>query len=108
MRVIFQVTESEIDEADAARTLFQFDEFEKSNARSFLFMAVELKGEGTPEDGTARFTREINKRLAMPAVVLFRTVTGLLTLAFVHRRENKTDRGTRCARQGLSHPPDQP
>ena len=93
VRVIFQVTKSEIDEATPQGTLFQFDEFEKSNARSFLFMAVELKGETYARGRYGRFTREINKRLAMPAVVLFRTVTGLLTLAFVHRRDSKTQRG---------------
>ena len=89
VRVIFQVTDSEIAEATPQGTLFQFDEFEKSNAQSFLFMAVELKGETYPRGSYGRFTREINKRLAMPAVVLFRTASGLLSLAFVHRRPNK-------------------
>ena len=37
------------------------------------------------------FTREVNKRLAMPTVVLFRTADGDVTLAFVHRRPNKRD-----------------
>ena len=93
VRVIFQVTDSEISEATPQGTLFQFDEFEMSNAQSFLFMAVELKGETYPRGRYGRFTREINKRLAMPAVVLFRTAGGLLTLAFVQRRESKTDSG---------------
>ena len=39
----------------------------------------------------AAFTREINKRLRQPAVVLFRTAASLLTLAFVHRRPHKRD-----------------
>ena len=93
VRVVFQVTDSEIAEATPQGTLFQFDEFEKSNAQSFLFMAVELKGETYPRGRYGRFTREINKRLAMPAVVLFRTADGLLTLAFVQRRGSKTERG---------------
>ena len=93
VRVIFQVTDSEIREAAPQGTLFRFDEFEKSNAQSFLFMAVELKGETYPRGRYGRFTREINKRLAMPAVVLFRTAGGLLSLAFVQRRESKTDSG---------------
>ena len=93
VRVIFQVTDSEISEATPQGTLFQFDEFEESKAKSFLFMAVELKGETYPRGRYGRFTREINKRLLMPAVVLFRTTSGLLTLAFVHRRPNKRDRG---------------
>ena len=93
VRVIFQVTDSEIAEATPQGTLFQFDEFEMSNAQSFLFMAVELKEETYPRGRYGRFTREINKRLAMPAVVLFRTAGGLLTFAFVQRRQSKTDRG---------------
>ena len=88
---IFQVTDSEIAEATPQGTLFRFDEFDESNARSFLFMAVQLKGETYPRGKYGRFTREINKRLTMPAVVLFRTAAGLLTLAFVHRRPNKLD-----------------
>ena len=93
VRTIFQVTDSEITEAAPQGTLFRFDEFDKSNARSFLFMAVQLKGETYPRGKYGLFTREINKRLTMPAVVLFRTADGLLTLAFVHRRPNKVAPG---------------
>ena len=52
-------------------------------------MAVELTGTNYSRSKYALFTREINKRLPMPTVVLFKTANDLLTLAFVHRRENK-------------------
>ena len=54
-------------------------------------MAVELKQDRYPRGQYARFTREINKRLAQPTVVLFRTASGRLTLAFVHRRPHRYD-----------------
>ena len=39
----------------------------------------------------AEFTRELNKRLIAPTVVLFKTADNSLTLAFVHRRQHRYD-----------------
>ena len=92
VRVLFQVTNEEVEEAARPRLpLFPTGEFNKGNSKSFLFMAVELNGKNHPRSRYASFTREINKRFSMPAVVLFRTIDGLLTLAFVHVRPNKRD-----------------
>ena len=88
VRLLFQVTESEIGER-VQGAFFRDDAFNRSNARSFLFIAVELNGASYKRGRYAEFTREINKRFAIPAVVLFRDQDGLLTLAFVHRRANK-------------------
>ena len=88
--LLFQLTDTEI-ERSAQGILFDFDSFAESNAKSFLFIAVELEGDAYPRGRYAAFTREINKRLSQPAVVLFRTTGNLLTLAFVHRREHKHD-----------------
>ena len=88
VRVIFQVTDSEIQQSKQV-SLFETSEFYKGNARSFLFVAVELKGPSYPRGRYARFTREINKRFPSPTVVLFRNSDNLVTLAFVHRRQNK-------------------
>ena len=60
-------------------------------ARSFLFLAAELRGERYPRGKYAEFTREINKRFNIPAVVLFLDRRQRLTLAFVGRREHKRD-----------------
>ena len=89
-RIVFQLTSSEI-AAVREPTLFADDRFDEGNLRSFLFVGVELIDDGYPRGKYVSFTREINKRLSMPAVVLFRTAADLLTLAFVHRREHKRD-----------------
>ena len=91
VHVLFQLTDEEIRGADGNPTLFSDDEFQTGNVKSFLFASVELRGDGYAKGRYAALTREINKRLQMPAVVLFRAGSGALTLAFVHRRENLRD-----------------
>jgi len=88
-RILFQFTESEI--AEAQPSLLDTGRFDKSNAFSFMFIAVELRETNYARGKYAEFTREVNKRLSMPAVVLFRTADDLVTLAFVHRRKHKSD-----------------
>ena len=89
-RLLFQITDSEV--RPAANSLFGAGNpsFESGLARSFLFGAVELKAEHYPRSAYAGFAREINRRLGMPAAVVFRSGAGLLTLAFVHRRRHRT------------------
>ena len=90
--LIFQLTDTEINVQIAAQgMLFDAESFAKNNAESFLFIAVELGKNHYSRGEYAQFTREINKRVSQPAVVLFRTASNQLTLAFVHRRENKQD-----------------
>ena len=89
VRVLFQVTDVEIGDG-AQLMLIREDGPGAGISRSFLFTAVELRGGEYPRGRYADFTREINKRFpAVPSVVLFRTASGLLTLAFVHVRPNK-------------------
>ena len=91
-RVLFQVTDAEISGA-AAESLFadrDFADFADPQS-SFIFAVVELADNSYPRGRYAAFTREINKRFQAPAVLLFRTASGRLTLAFVHRRENRRD-----------------
>ncbi len=88
IRILFQYTDQEI---AAQRSLFNDANFDTGNARSFLFAAVELKRASYPRGDYATFAREINKRWQIPTVVLFRTASDLLTLAFVHRRPNRRD-----------------
>ena len=88
--LIFQLTDEEIAAgASGQQRLLATSDFDKGNIKSFLFVAVELTGTKYSRSEYALFTREINKRFPMPAVVLFKTANDLLTLAFVHRRENK-------------------
>ena len=86
--ILFQFTDQEV---AAQGSLFNVASFDTSNARSFLFVAVELKAGSYPRGYYASFTREVNKRWQLPTVVLFRTSSDLLTLAFVHRRPNRRD-----------------
>ena len=87
VHVLFQVTDEEI--AGTARLQPSMFQFNGGNVRSFFFMAMELRGESYARGTYTQLTREVNKRFPAPAVVLFRTAAGLLTLSFVHRRANK-------------------
>ena len=89
---LFQVTDEEIAEAGGNLRLFQDSDLNTGATESFLFTAVELRGQEYARGRYAAFTREINKRFpAIPTVVLFRTADGRVTLAFVHVRPNKRD-----------------
>ena len=90
VHILFQVTDSEISESQPS--LLDTGEFDKGDARSFMFIAVELQGKNYARGVYAELTREVNKLLSQPTVVLFRTAEDLLTIAFVHRRPHKRDR----------------
>ena len=88
LQILFQVTGTEI---AAQQHLFDTSHFDHQNSSSFIFVASELNRDTYPRGHYARFTREINKRLNQPTVVLFKTAEHRLTLAFVHRRPHKRD-----------------
>ena len=90
IRILFQYTDSEI-EAATQPSLFDPASFYTGNARSFMFIAVELAGDTYPRGQYTKFTRELNKRVQAPVAALFRTPSNRVTLAFVHRRPNKLD-----------------
>ena len=71
-------------------TLLESNAFDKGNIKSFLFCAVELNDNRYSRTKYAEFTREINKRLFAPTVILFRAGDHL-TVAFADRRPDKTD-----------------
>ena len=90
VHIIFQVASEEIEAtASGQQTLFSATEIEKGRAQSFVFAAAELKDREYPRGLYARLAREISKRLPMPIVLLFRTSSGALTIAFINRRANK-------------------
>ena len=91
VRFLFQLTSDEIASSNQQSLNFEAASFDKGNTSSFIFSAVELKKDAYARGQYAQFTREINKRLSQPSVVLFRTSSNLLTLAFVHRRPHKRD-----------------
>ena len=91
VQILFQFTEAEI-QAETQQALFDTSSFDRGNAHSFLFAAVQLRprrsGDYTRTQ-YADFTRELNKRIQLPTVVLFRTANDRVTLACVLRRSNK-------------------
>ena len=92
IQILFQLTDEELKEIGEKDE--EQDSFDDSNIHSFLFIVVELKqGEkdSYPRGRYAEFVQEINKRFPMPVVVLFKTASNLLTLAFVYRRPNKVN-----------------
>ena len=89
-QIIFQFTKDEIEDDPQQMTLLESNTFDKGNIKSFLFCAVELKDNTYSRTKYAEFTREINKRLFAPTVILFRA-TNRLTVAFADRRPDKTD-----------------
>ena len=89
VKLIFQFTSDEITD-DIQQRLFEADGFDKGNIKSFLFCTVELKDNSYSRTKYAEFTREINKRLFAPTVILFRA-GDRLTIAFADRRPDKTD-----------------
>ena len=89
-QIIFQFTKDEIEDDPQQMTLLESNAFDKGNIKSFLFCAVELKDNNYSRTKYAEFTREINKRLFAPTVILFRAAKHL-TVAFADRRPDKTD-----------------
>ena len=71
VELVFQVTSMEIAPDDQSM-LFEAPTFDEGYVRTFTFFAIELKDKDYPRGKYAQFTREVNKRLVMPVVVLFR------------------------------------
>ena len=88
IRLLFQFSDQEI---STQGSFFNVASFDTGNVRSFLFSAMELEEGSYSRGDYATFAREINKRWQLPTVVLFKTSSNLLTLAFVHRRPNQRD-----------------
>ena len=89
--IVFQVTDEEIRQTSGLYA----SEFQPDDERSFIFVAVDLKGDHYPRWRLARMTRAVNRCFASPAVVLFRhpdaAAAAAVSLAFIHRRQSKTD-----------------
>ena len=86
VQLLFQFTSDEVaGDAESGEDFLQ-----ASWTESFLFFAVGLKADTYSRSRYAELTREINKRLNAPTVVLFR-VAERLTVAFVGRRQHQYD-----------------
>ena len=89
---LFQLTNDEIPIlAQGNRDLFQSQQdYRTSIIESFVFLAIELKGEEWTRSGLAGITREINRLFPMPVLILFK-YSALVSLAVIDRRANKKD-----------------
>lgn len=88
---LFQLTDDEVIAGSKQPTRFEsLGEYNGSVMESYIFLAMELKGEHYTRSALAGITREVNKLFAMPALVLFR-YGDTLTLAIINRRLHKRD-----------------
>ena len=92
VRVLFQFGDDEIRDSAQSSLLEGAGRFDAGSTKSFLFVAVELRGSAYSRTRYSQFAREMNQGLAMPAFVLFsERVGGRMALAFVDRRPHKRD-----------------
>jgi adenine-specific DNA-methyltransferase len=88
---LFQLTNDEIPSLAIGLAPLGADTKIASNQiESFVYLAIELKGESWSRTDLASITREINRRFPMPAIVLFKHGE-LLSLAVIDRRQNLRD-----------------
>ena len=86
VHLLFQFTSDEVaDDTESGEGFLQ-----ESWTESFLFFTVALKADTYSRSRYAELTREINKRLFTPTVVLF-CVGEQLTIAFAGRRQHQYD-----------------
>ena len=88
VHILFQFTGGEIRDATQPALLDAVG-FDPGNTGSFLFAAVQLRGDTYPRGEYAAFTRELNRHIRLPIVALFRTAGNKVTLGFVQHRPNR-------------------
>ncbi|MFC1460968.1 Eco57I restriction-modification methylase domain-containing protein [Verrucomicrobiota bacterium] len=89
---LFQLTDDEVRTAGAQPEL-SFDsstEYDGKNYTSYLFFALDLEKGHYTRTYLSDITREINRLVTMPAMILFKQ-GGLLTLSVINRRISKKD-----------------
>ena len=90
VRLVFQITNDEITSVNQQTFGLEAASFKEGRQQSVLFFAVELKADNYPQGIYDELTREIDKRLILPAVVFFRAGSRL-TVAVISRRPHKLD-----------------
>jgi len=88
---LFQLTNDEIPSLALGQAPVGADgKLTQGQMESFVFLAIDLQGEGWSRSQLATIARELNKRFPMPAIFLFRQ-EGLFSLAVIDRRQNLRD-----------------
>ena len=87
---LFQLTEEEVSGTGQTRIAFKNRQFDDTIMESYVFFALKLKGSHYTRTQLATITREINKPMPMPAMILFQHGQDL-SLAVIDRRLGKRD-----------------
>ena len=85
--LIFQLTDEELSRES---TLFTDDSVQRSLLKSYIFIAIELKGADYARGKFSGIARQINRLFPMPVMVIFKH-GDRLTIAVINRRRNKLD-----------------
>ena len=87
---LFQLTEEEVSGTGQTRIAFKNRQFDDTIMESYVFFALKLKGSHYTRTQLSTITREINKPMPMPAMILFQHGQDL-SLAVIDRRLGKRD-----------------
>lgn len=88
---LFQLTNDEIPSLALGQAPVGADgKLTQGQIESFVFLAIDLQGEGWSRSQLATIARDLNKRFPMPAIFLFRQEE-LFSLAVIDRRQNLRD-----------------
>ncbi len=85
--LLFQLTDQELSRASS---LFTDNSVQAGLLKSYVFIAIELKGSDYARGKFSAITRQINRLFPMPVMVLFKH-QGRLTIAVINRRVNQLD-----------------
>ncbi len=85
--LLFQLTDQEL---NRETSLFSDTSVKTALLRSYIFIAIELKGSEYTRTTFSSITRQINRLFPMPVMVLFKHQDSL-TIAVINRRANKFD-----------------
>ena len=88
---LFQLTEEEIAGTGQTRIVFKNRQFDDTIMESYVFFALKLKESHYTRTQLSTITREINKPIPMPAMILFQHGE-TVSLAVIDRRLHKRDR----------------
>ncbi len=85
--LLFQLTDQELSRESS---LFTDNSVQAGLLKSYVFIAIELKGSDYARGKFSAITRQINRLFPMPVMVFFKH-QGRLTIAVINRRANKLD-----------------
>ncbi len=85
--LLFQLTDQELSRESA---LFTDDSVQRGLLKSYVFIAIELRGSDYARGKFSGIARQINRLFPMPVMVVFKH-GDRLTIAVINRRRNKLD-----------------